>query len=419
MKNNDNNLSFPKKLKIIFKLLNDYLKINQENDIYINKLSLIDSSKNESNNKNIKKIVYEQDSIISHILCFTFELNDKEKEKYLIISSNNGIINILDVENYKSVYTLDIFQKKGIYHLIQCENEKNVLYASSWGCFKKIKLIKEENKELNTKTFKHSIIKTYKKSDIIRILKLIEISKNNKKLILQNEIISLDEGGHIIVWGYNEEYKKDTKEEIFVADREDSINNMILFKSNKLRNMLIFTTRNSTLLGKIYFYNIQDGFYELKCLKNKFKSKTISFDLQYNTLTQINDYMIVFPQNKKLVFIDVKTFQITTIIEMEIDLIKDKFYNSYGETIGIINYIDNNKKYFLLFSSKGYIFQYFISDMNKEIIYKGKIKYDFNEEIEFILNSNNHNKGYEKNINKEKLYIKFNKKILLIDVKNN
>ena len=419
LKNNDNNLSFPKKLKIIFKLLNDYLKINQENDIYINKLSLIDPSKNESNNKNIKKIVYEQDSIISHILCFTFELNDKEKEKYLIISSNNGIINILDVENYKSVYTLDIFQKKGIYHLIQCENEKNVLYASSWGCFKKIKLIKEENKELNTKTFKHSIIKTYKKSDIIRILKLIEISKNNKKLILQNEIISLDEGGHIIVWGYNEEYKKDTKEEIFVADREDSINNMILFKSNKLRNMLIFTTRNSTLLGKIYFYNIQDGFYELKCLKNKFKSKTISFDLQYNTLTQINDYMIVFPQNKKLVFIDVKTFQITTIIEMEIDLIKDKFYNSYGETIGIINYIDNNKKYFLLFSSKGYIFQYFISDMNKEIIYKGKIKYDFNEEIEFILNSNNHNKGYEKNINKEKLYIKFNKKILLIDVKNN
>ena len=411
-------LSFPKELFITFKILNEYLKINQGNDIYINRLSLNDLSKNGSNNKNIMKNIYQQESIISHILYFTYELDNKEIEKYLIISSNNGIINVLDLEKYKSIYILDIFQNKGIYNLIQCENEKNVLYASSWGCFKKIKLIKEDNKETNTITFKHIIIKTYKKSDIIRILKLIEILKNTINQNIQNDVISLDEGGHIIVWGYNEEYKKDTKEEIFVADREDSINNMILFKSNKLRNMLIFTTRNSTLLGSIYFYNIQDGFYELKCLKNKFKSKTISFDLQYNTLTQISDYMIVFPQNKKLIFIDVKSYQIATIIEMEIDLVKDKFYNSYGETIGIIDYKDNNKKYFLVFSSKGYIFQYYINDINKEIIFKGKNKYDFKEEIESIINSNNYNKECEINLNKEKLYIKFNKKILLIDVNN-
>ena len=87
-------------------------------------------------------------------------------------------------------------------------------------------------------------------------------------------IISLDEGGHIIVWGYNQKLKKDIKEEIFVAEREDSINNLILFESNKISDKLIFTTRNSTLFGSIHFYNIEDEFYELKCMKNSYKNKS-------------------------------------------------------------------------------------------------------------------------------------------------
>jgi hypothetical protein len=417
--NSINNCPCSKELNIIFKSLNDYYQSKLENNFIINKLSLINDYKKE-NHKNIIQCIYQQESIISYILYFTFELDSKEKKKYLIVSSNNGMINILETQNYKSVYMLDIFQNKGIYYLIQCKNEKNMLYASSWGCFKKIQLI---NNDTKLQTFSHKIIKTYKKSDIIRILKLIEISKNTKKNI-NNDIISLDEGGHIISWGYNEQNKKDTKEEIFVADREDSINNMILFESKKLRNLLIFSTRNSTLLGSIYFYNVEDSFYELKVLKNKYKSKQIMFDLQYNTLTQINDYMIAFPQNKKLIFIDVKTYQITTIIEMQIDLMKDKFYNAYGETISIINFIDNtnnnnHNKYFLVFFSKGYVFQYGISDENGlEIFYMGKFKYnELNEEIENVIFSNNSNNNEnDVDLNNEILYLKFNKKLVKIDL---
>ena len=354
----------------------------KQNNIFVNKLSNLSKKDNKNNiiNTNWINCIYQQDSIISYILFFTYESEqkgkEKEKEKYLIVSSNNGIMNILDINNYKTMYTLDLFQNKGIYHLIQSEKEKNIFYASSWGCFKKIKLIIE--KDSNIQSFKHTVLKTYKKSDIIRILKLIEIKKN---------IISLDEGGHIISWGYDEEFKKDTKEEIFVSDREDSINNMILFISNKLRNMLIFSIRNSTSLGCIHFYNIEDGFYELKCLKNKFKSNQISFDLQYHSLTQINDYMIVFPQNKNLNIIDVKTYQIVTVIEMQIDLIKDKFYNCYGETIKIVNLMDEENKSFLVFSSKGFVFQYKIIEENNyyEIFYMGKYKFDeLKEEVENI-----------------------------------
>ena len=142
---------------------------------------------------------------------------------------------------------------------------------------------------------------------------------------------------------------------------------MILFLSNKLRDMLIFTTRNSTLLGKIYFYNIKDEYYEIKSLKNKYKSKIISFDLQYNTLTQINDYMIAFPQNKKIILVDVKTFQITTIIEIQTELMKEKFYYNYGETIKIVNIVNKENKYLLIISSKGFVFQYYFNNYEKEI----------------------------------------------------
>ena len=100
--------------------------------------------------------IYQQDSIISYILKFRYESNSGEIENYLIISSNNGIITLLNIDDYKPVYNLDIFQSKGVYHLIQCKNEKNVFYASSWGCFKKIKLLKENNKDNETK-----IIYTY------------------------------------------------------------------------------------------------------------------------------------------------------------------------------------------------------------------------------------------------------------------
>ena len=400
-----------KELKNIFQILYEKYKNKKEHFLFSN---ILNSKKENEVDNRILKCIYQQESIISHLLYFNFEVNENKKEKYLIVSSNNGIINILEIENYKSVYILDIFQGKGIYHLIQCYNEKNTFYASSWGCFKKIKLNKERNKELSIDTFNHKVIKTFKKSDIIRILKLIEIPKNNN---IQNNIISLDEGGHIISWGYNEGNKKETKEEIFVADREDSINNMILFLSNKLRDMLIFTTRNSTLLGSIYFFNIKDGFYELKCLKNKYKSTIISFDLQYNNLTQINDYMIAFPQNKKLIFVDVKSFQITTIIEIQTELIRDKFYNIYGETIKIINIINKENKYLLIISSKGFIFQYYINkDNEREIKYLGKFKFYLKEEIESLVNSSTFNQIYQVDLKNDKIYLKLNKKILLLNL---
>jgi hypothetical protein len=411
--NNTGNSLYSKELLSDVKFLDNYYqdKIKKQNNIFVNNLSLLSKKDNKNNmvNNNWINCIYEQDSIISYILFFIYESeqNEKEKEKYLIVSSNNGIMSILDFNTYKTMYILDIFQNKGIYHLIQSGKEKNIFYASSWGCFKKIKLIIE--KDSNMKSFKHTVLKTYKKSDIIRILKLIEIKKN---------IISLDEGGHIISWGYDEEFKKDTKEEIFVSDREDSINNMILFISNKLRNMLIFSTRNSTSLGCIHFYNIEDGFYELKCLKNKFKSNQISFDLQYHSLTQINDYLIVFPQNKNLNIVDVKTCQIVTVIEMQIDLIKDKFYNCYGETIKIINFIDEDNKSFLVFSSKGFVFQYKIIEENNyyEIFYMGKYKFDeLKEEVENILYLGNDNNICKNDIDEDKLYLKLNKKILFID----
>ena len=90
--------------------------------------------------KNKIKCIYQQESIISYILNFQYEINLKQIENYLIISSNNGIISILNYDNYKPIYVLNIFQSKGVYHLIQSKKEKNVIYASSWGCFKKIKL---------------------------------------------------------------------------------------------------------------------------------------------------------------------------------------------------------------------------------------------------------------------------------------
>ena len=45
-------------------------------------------------------------------------------------------------------------------------------------------------------------------------------------------------------------------------------------------------------------------------MKNGYKSKNIYFGLQYNTLTQLNDTMIIFPQYKKFVIIDVQNYQI-------------------------------------------------------------------------------------------------------------
>ena len=352
--------------------------------------------------------IYQQDSIISYILKFRYESNSGEIENYLIISSNNGIITLLNIDDYKPVYNLDIFQSKGVYHLIQCKNEKNVFYASSWGCFKKIKLLKENNKDNEKKLFTHTVIKTYKKLDIIRILKLIELPKNilSKNKNNFNDIISLDEGGHIIIWGYNQEEKKDLKEEIFVAEREDSINNMILFESNKIQNKLIFTTRNSTLYGSIHFYNIEDNISEAKCMKNSYRRKTIYFDLQYNTLKQINDLMIVFPQNKKIVLINVKYYEIVTIVELQTELEKERFYNNYGETIDIINYENNNNNHIFILSSKRYIFEYLFEENN--LIYLGKIKLDeIKEDIEFVLNSGNNNIC---------IYLKLNKKILLINL---
>ena len=387
-----------KELKTDIQSLFEHYKNRTDKSILINKL-LLNKDKNEIH------CIYQQDSIISFILKFRYETNSGKIENYLIISSNNGIITILNVNDYKPVYNIDIFQSKGVYHLIQCKNEKNVFYASSWGCFKKIILIKEDIKEKEIPTFSHKVIKTYKKSDIIRILKLIELPKNYFKKNKSNDIISLDEGGHIIVWGYNPEEKKDLKEEIFVSEREDSINNMILFESNKIQNKLIFTTRNSTLFGSIYFYNVDDGIYEVKCMKNSYRRKPIYFDLQYNTLKQINDLMIIFPQNKKMVLINVKYFEIVTIVELQTELEKEKFYNNYGETIDIINYENNNNNYIFIISSKRYIFEYLFEE--NDLIYLGKIKLDeIKEDIELAFNPGNNNC----------IYIKLNKKLLLINI---
>ena len=396
---NEQSLFVSKELKNDIRALFEYYKNRIDKSIFINKLI---------KEKKEIKCIYQQDSIISYILKFCYELNSGEIENYLIISSNNGIITLLNIDDYKPVYNLDIFQSKGVYHLIQCKNEINVFYASSWGCFKKIKLLKENNKDNEKKLFTHTVIKTYKKLDIIRILKLIELPKNilSKNKNNFNDIISLDEGGHIIIWGYNQDEKKDLKEEIFVAEREDSINNMILFESNKIQNKLIFTTRNSTLYGSIHFYNIEDNISEAKCMKNSYRRKTIYFDLQYNTLKQINDLMIVFPQNKKLVLINVKYYEIVTIVELQTELEKERFYNNYGETIDIINYENNNNNHIFILSSKRYIFEYLFEENN--LIYLGKTKLDeIKEDIEFVLNSGNNNIC---------IYLKLNKKILLINL---
>ena len=396
---NEQSLFVSKELKNDIRALFEYYKNRIDKSIFINKLI---------KEKKEIKCIYQQDSIISYILKFRYESNSGEIENYLIISSNNGIITLLNIDDYKPVYNLDIFQSKGVYHLIQCKNEKNVFYASSWGCFKKIKLLKENNKDNEKKLFTHTVIKTYKKLDIIRILKLIELPKNilSKNKNNFNDIISLDEGGHIIIWGYNQEEKKDLKEEIFVAEREDSINNMILFESNKIQNKLIFTTRNSTLYGSIHFYNIEDNISEAKCMKNSYRRKTIYFDLQYNTLKQINDLMIVFPQNKKIVLINVKYYEIVTIVELQTELEKERFYNNYGETIDIINYENNNNNHIFILSSKRYIFEYLFEENN--LIYLGKTKLDeIKEDIEFVLNSGNNNIC---------IYLKLNKKILLINL---
>ena len=396
---NEQSLFVSKELKNDIRALFEYYKNRIDKSIFINKLI---------KEKKEIKCIYQQDSIISYILKIRYESNSGEIENYLIISSNNGIITLLNIDDYKPVYNLDIFQSKGVYHLIQCKNEKNVFFASSWGCFKKIKLLKENNKDNEKKLFTHTVIKTYKKLDIIRILKLIELPKNilSKNKNNFNDIISLDEGGHIIIWGYNQDEKKDLKEEIFVAEREDSINNMILFESNKIQNKLIFTTRNSTLFGQIHFYNIEDNISEAKCMKNSYRRKTIYFDLQYNTLKQINDLMIVFPQNKKLVLINVKYYEIVTIVELQTELEKERFYNNYGETIDIINYENNNNNHIFILSSKRYIFEYLFEENN--LIYLGKIKLDeIKEDIEFVLNSGNNNIC---------IYLKLNKKILLINL---
>ena len=398
--NNQDSLS-SKELKNMLISLKEHYQNKIDKSILINKILL-----NEDKNK--IKCIYQQESIISYILNFQYEINLKQIENYLIISSNNGIISILNYDNYKPIYVLDIFQSKGVYHLIQSKKEKNVIYASSWGCFKKIKLYREINNETNTITFAYSILKTYKKSDIIRILKLIEIPKIYRSKDNQHEIISLDEGGHVILWGYNQEQKKDLKEEIFVADREDSINNMILFESNKITNKLIFTTRNSTLFGCIHFYSIEDSIAEVKCMKNSYSSKKIYFDLQYNNLTQINDYMIAFPQNKKLIIIDVRYYQIITTLELQTELEKEKFYNNYGETIAIISYENKLNNYIFIFSSKRCVYEYLFE--KNDLIYLGKIKLDeIEENIEAVFNIG-------KNNIKDKIYLILNKKILLINL---
>ena len=341
------------------------------------------------------QIVYRQESIISNIIVFTFENENHNNEKFFILSSNDGLINILDIKTYKILYTMDIFEKRGVYYLTQSKNIKNTFYASSWGCIKQILLTKGEN------SFYHSIINTYRKKDIIRILKLIEV---------KNDILSLDEGGHIIAWGYDKQNKRITKMEIFVSDREDSINNFIYFQSNKLRNMLIFTTRSSTSLGTINFYD-DENYEEIKLMKNSYKKKQISFDLQYNSLSQINDYLIAFPQNNKIVIVDIKCYQILSFYEMQIYLERDKFYNEYGETVKILKMRENNNS-ILIFSSKGYVLQYLLKDRPfGELIYIGKMKYKLNDKVESIINIS---EDIEKNENKLQFLIQLNKEILLL-----
>ena len=116
-------------------MLHENYKSKIDKSIFVNKLLL-------NKEKNKLSCIYQQESIISYILNFMYENenNPKDKENFLIISSNNGIINVLNLENYKQIYILDIFQAKGVYHLIQSKKEKNIFYASSWGCFKKIKI---------------------------------------------------------------------------------------------------------------------------------------------------------------------------------------------------------------------------------------------------------------------------------------
>ena len=174
---------------------------------------------------------------------------------------------------------------------------------------------------------------------------------------------------------------------------------MILFESKKIQNKLIFTTRNSTLYGSIHFFNIEDGIYEAKCMKNSYRRKSIYFDLQYNTLKQINDLMIIFPQNKRMVLINVKNYEIVTIVELQLEFEKEKFYNNYGETIDIINYENNNNNYIFIISSKRYIIEYLFAA--NDLIYLGKTKLDeIKEDIEFALNPGNTNNC---------VYIKLNK----------
>ena len=183
---------------------------------------------------------------------------------------------------------------------------------------------------------------------------------------------------------------------------------MIFFESNKITNKLIFTTRNSTLFGRIHFYNIENGIKELKCMENSYRSKKIFFDLQYNTLTQINDFMIAFPQNKKLVIIDVRYYQIITTIELQTELEKEKFYNDYGETIAIINYENNSNNYLFVFSSKKYVYEYLFE--KNDFIYLGKCKLEeINDNFEVAIKIRNNN------INGQ-IYLILNKKMMLINL---
>ena len=66
-----------------------------------------------------------------------------------------------------------------------------IIFKINWVNYLYNILNREINKETNTITFAYSILKTYKKSDIIRILKLIEIPKIYRSKDNQHEIISL------------------------------------------------------------------------------------------------------------------------------------------------------------------------------------------------------------------------------------
>ena len=121
-----------KELKNIIQSLLNYYKSKTDKSILINKLLLI-------KDKNKINCIYQQVTIISYILNFRYETASEEVENYFIMSSNNGIITVVNNEEFKPIYILDIFESKGVYYLIQSKNEKNSFYASSWGCFKKIK----------------------------------------------------------------------------------------------------------------------------------------------------------------------------------------------------------------------------------------------------------------------------------------